>query len=291
MRFIKSADGLFGLITTLRNECPVIKQIPWLAFELSESDWATVLDTWMILEDSHRVLHHFSKDKRPSLMGEETGDVHFAKYFNGLNDALAKIKKYYTKFDDKPVYVLSLTSNISRLHGAAPRNRPKLEEKEAGNKYAKNWQDEAYQILEKTMTDYHSRRSHEPLLTPGSLVKPNTTASKPISTHASDVDGGWAEEMRRYLRAPHADVTKETDLVAWCLPNPRTNCIGHLTMPSILSAMLGAELFEQLQVMKSAWRGSIVDFANLNSMEIEDIIIEMFGEFLELEVDTKEWDL
>ncbi|KAF8882596.1 hypothetical protein BD779DRAFT_1444716, partial [Infundibulicybe gibba] len=166
--FIRSADGLFGPITTLRSEHRVTKCIPWSVFELSDLDWATVLDTWTILEDSNRVLHHFSEDKCPSLYRalpaieelqtaweKKRNSTRFAKYSDGLDNALAKIKKYYTKFDDKPVYVLALVLHpyysldyIKMAWGGADEQ---AQEKAAGNRYAKNWQDKAHQILEKTV--------------------------------------------------------------------------------------------------------------------------------------------
>ena len=36
-------------------------------------------------------------------------------YHNTINDGLEKLKKYYTKFDEKPAYVLSLGKLTSGL--------------------------------------------------------------------------------------------------------------------------------------------------------------------------------
>jgi diketogulonate reductase-like aldo/keto reductase len=47
--FIKSADELFGPITTIRTKGRIVKQIAWSAFELSEEDWKRVEEAWDIL--------------------------------------------------------------------------------------------------------------------------------------------------------------------------------------------------------------------------------------------------
>jgi hypothetical protein len=45
-------------------------------------------------------------------------DPHFAIYYNAINKGLAKLQKYYSRFDEKPSYVLALgklPSNLSTL--------------------------------------------------------------------------------------------------------------------------------------------------------------------------------
>lgn len=91
-------------------------------------------------------------------------------YHDAINDSLEKLKKYYSKFNEKPTYVLALgTSNthwvlgpvydfFTALHPYYKLNYIEmawggLEEQEAeiaaGNPDAKNWQDEAWKIIEK----------------------------------------------------------------------------------------------------------------------------------------------
>jgi hAT family C-terminal dimerisation region len=41
---------------------------------------------------------------------------------------------------------------------------------------------------------------------------------------------------------------------------------------------LGADRFEELQIMKHAWQGQIVNAASLNSLEIEDIYLDEYKE-------------
>lgn len=92
----------------------------------------------------------------------------FYIYKDTINDRLEKLKKYYSRFDKKPSYILALgtfhmphkfqhTNIILALHpyfklayiklawgGAAEQ----AAEHADGNVYVKNWQDEVQQILE-----------------------------------------------------------------------------------------------------------------------------------------------
>ena len=87
-----------------------------------------------------------------------------------INDGLAKLKKYYFWFDEKPAYIIalgmssfelkvSLNDNLTpiALHPyfklayikvAWGRPAEQEAEREAGNPFAKDWQDEAQKILE-----------------------------------------------------------------------------------------------------------------------------------------------
>ena len=42
-------------------------------------------------------------------------DPHFAIYYSAINDGLAKLQKYYSRFDEKPSYVLALGKFLSNL--------------------------------------------------------------------------------------------------------------------------------------------------------------------------------
>lgn len=55
-------------------------------------------------------------------------------------------------------------------------------------------------------------------------------------------------------------------------------------------ARLGAEHFEQLQVLKFAWRNSVVDHATTNSDLVEEVLLEEFKELLSLDDEMASWD-
>ncbi|KAM6496376.1 hypothetical protein JOM56_009082, partial [Amanita muscaria] len=163
--FLAAADELFGPITTCRQHGKVIKNIPWLAFKLSESDWARVEDAHVILKDSRDLQHKFSSEKTPTLWNilpaieelmtaweNKAINPHFAIYADAILDGIAKLFKYYNKFDAKPSIVINLTCHpyykldwINLNWGGA---KEQAEEQEKGNLGAKNWQDEARKILE-----------------------------------------------------------------------------------------------------------------------------------------------
>lgn len=48
--FLKSADSLYGPITTIRHNGRIEKKIPWSAFALTERDWERVADARDILK-------------------------------------------------------------------------------------------------------------------------------------------------------------------------------------------------------------------------------------------------
>ena len=55
---------------------------------------------------------------------------------------------------------------------------------------------------------------------------------------------------------------------------------------------LGAECFEQLQIMKHAWRQEVVDLAAVNSNMIEEVQEDGCGEYIEmLELDKENAEL
>ncbi|KAF8869800.1 hypothetical protein BD779DRAFT_1456512, partial [Infundibulicybe gibba] len=84
----------------------------------------------------------------------------FNKYYDGLDNALAKIKKYYTKLTTSHLNVVIYLMLLLVLHPYYSLEYIKMawgganeqaQEKAAGNRYTKNWQDEACQILENTV--------------------------------------------------------------------------------------------------------------------------------------------
>ena len=55
-------------------------------------------------------------------------------------------------------------------------------------------------------------------------------------------------------------------------------------------ARLGAALFEQLQMMKAAWRHELTDFSRVNSAEVEQVVDEEFESIFIADEELKEWD-
>ena len=107
----------------------------------------------------------------------------FALYKDAINAGLAKLQKYYSRIDTKPVFILALgmfpyfsehslfTSLIIVLHSYYKLDYIKLswggaEEQAAerlkGNPYAKNWQDEALKVVEKTVSVNSQSESSSP---------------------------------------------------------------------------------------------------------------------------------
>ena len=75
-----------------------------------------------MIQDSNRIHQSFSAEKRPALWRalpaiEELqtaweakhGNPRFAMYRTAINNGLAKLNKYYSRFDEKPAYVLALS--------------------------------------------------------------------------------------------------------------------------------------------------------------------------------------
>jgi hypothetical protein len=128
------------------------------------------------------VLHHFSADSHPTLYRalpaledlqsvweDKLEDSRFEIYHNALRDGLAKIRKYYCRFDEKPGYIISLGKRsivlfiisdinvLSVLHPYFKLDYIKLAwggpeeqaaERAAGNLNAKNWHAEAMEVIE-----------------------------------------------------------------------------------------------------------------------------------------------
>ena len=119
--FINSADELFGLITTIW--CPGLpaKQIPWTSFSFKAVDWDRVNDIHAIIADANNIQQYFSHELQPTLwraiptfeelqMGWETkcSLPRYVLYKDAINRGLTKIGTYYSKFDEKPAYILAL---------------------------------------------------------------------------------------------------------------------------------------------------------------------------------------
>jgi hypothetical protein len=53
---------------------------------------------------------------------------------------------------------------------------------------------------------------------------------------------------------------------------------------------LGADRFEQLQVLKFAWRTGLVDHVAWNSEQVEEFDIDEYKELLTADIQAREWD-
>jgi hypothetical protein len=123
--FMKLADELFGLITTIWHPgCPV-KHIPWIAFTIGPADWERVNTTRDIVSDANNIQQYFSSELQPTLWRAipaieelqtawetKRDDPKYALFKPAIEQGLDKVSKYYRRFDDKPVYVLALGKSI-----------------------------------------------------------------------------------------------------------------------------------------------------------------------------------
>ena len=99
-------------------------------FTLKTADWECVNDMQTIISDANKIQHLFSSDDQLALWHaipaieefqtawETKHDLDkYVLYKVALNRALKKIAKYYSKFDEKDVYVLALgKSTILFVH-------------------------------------------------------------------------------------------------------------------------------------------------------------------------------
>ncbi|KAG1719713.1 hypothetical protein EDB19DRAFT_1647826, partial [Suillus lakei] len=169
--FVSSADELFGPITSIRRHGRVTKHIPWTAFALKTLDWERVNDTRIIISDANDIQQYFSSEQQPTLwraipaMEElqtawesKRENLQFALYKEAIEQGLAKIGKYYGKFDDKPVYILALVLHpyykLAYIAMAWGGPEEQAKERDAGNPNAKNWHDKALKVVETTMEEY-----------------------------------------------------------------------------------------------------------------------------------------
>jgi hypothetical protein len=125
---------------------------------------------------------------------------------------------------------------------------------------------------------------------------------------------GWASELRRYLNDRPGDVTKDTDIVEWwqdhatlfptlarmaldilpcqvsSVPCERLFSASKQTADLRRSA-LGSKRFEELQIMKFAWRSKIQDTAGQNWARVEEVEIGEYSEILEADETSAGWDV
>ncbi|KZS86738.1 hypothetical protein SISNIDRAFT_420604 [Sistotremastrum niveocremeum HHB9708] len=173
--FIKSADALFGPITTLKVKGQRAKKISWMAFFLTTEMWENLLRCTEVLEDADAIQHLFSSDTDPTLYllipvieelltaWEDKEEVErYAEYIEGLKKSRLKVQKYYNKFDKKPAIILSLAIHPYyklwwiKIHwGGAEEKAKEIAE---GNPDAIDWHEVAMKTVEAAVS--HCRVSH-----------------------------------------------------------------------------------------------------------------------------------
>ncbi|KAF8190133.1 hypothetical protein BJ912DRAFT_850300, partial [Pholiota molesta] len=166
--FLTSADEMYGPITTLRRDNRPVKKIPWSAFKMVDEDWTRVVDARDILGDSNRIQQCFSSEKQPTLWRalpaleelqsaweKKRDSPKYSLYKDALQVGLDKLGKYYSRLDDKPCFVLALVLhpyyklNYIKVAWGGPEEQ--AAEIKAGNLDARDWQDEAKQVVERTV--------------------------------------------------------------------------------------------------------------------------------------------
>ncbi|KAI9451397.1 hypothetical protein F5148DRAFT_958266, partial [Russula earlei] len=138
------------------------------AFQFSDGDWRCMRDACDILKDSNDIQHYFSSEQLPTLWHAlpaieqlqtaweaKSQDECFSLYHDMMNIGLTKLQKYYSHFDEKPIYVLALILRpyykLDYIEMAWGGAMEQAVEWRNGNVDAKNWQLEVCRILEKVV--------------------------------------------------------------------------------------------------------------------------------------------
>ncbi|KAG1733039.1 uncharacterized protein EDB91DRAFT_1057727 [Suillus paluster] len=169
--FMKSADELFGPVTTIRCPASPAKHIPWKAFTIGPVDWEHINTTRNIVSDANNIQQYFSSELQPTLWRAipaieelqtaweaKCDDPKYTLFKPVIELRLEKVNKYYRRFDEKPVYVLALVLhlyyklNYIKMAWGGPKEQEL--EHAAGNPNAVDWHDEVLKIVEKTMREY-----------------------------------------------------------------------------------------------------------------------------------------
>ena len=101
------------------------KKIPWTSFRLHAKDWEHIDNIRLIIHDANALQQYFSHEKQPTLWRAipafedlqtaweaKLESPKFQVYKTAIKQGLTKIGKYYSKFDEKPVYPLSLGKKL-----------------------------------------------------------------------------------------------------------------------------------------------------------------------------------
>ncbi|KIM58358.1 hypothetical protein SCLCIDRAFT_128426 [Scleroderma citrinum Foug A] len=117
---------------------------------------------------------------------------------------------------------------------------------------------------------------------------------------------GWANELRRYLTELPNNVSKDMDVVSWwskhasiyptlsriaqdvcAIPASSVPCERLFSAGAEIAtdrrSRLGSVRFEELQVLKHAWRNLVVDQAAVNLQDVQEVYMQEYRELYELE--------
>ncbi len=91
-----------------------------------------LLSNTLFLQDTNAIQQYFSSDKRPTLWKAlpaiewlqtlweaKAANEKYAMHKNTIQDGIAKLCKYYSRFDDKPAYILALGKQIHSFFSLA----------------------------------------------------------------------------------------------------------------------------------------------------------------------------
>ncbi|KAH9856303.1 hypothetical protein C2E23DRAFT_702760, partial [Lenzites betulinus] len=211
--FMATADMKFGPITTIRERRKLLKKIPWSAFQLLAADWRWVELCANVLADANWFYQICSSTRVPTLhqvipaiellsscWEKKAEDADYAIFHSALGRGLEKLTKYYKKFDNMHVYVLSLLLHpyyklayIEQMWGGEDEYQDDLA---AGLPGARNWQAYANEIVEKAMQDYW----------PKCLVGQGTAV--PVPSDADNIEDGEDDYDRTHAQRLRAAATK-----------------------------------------------------------------------------------
>ncbi|KAM6492459.1 hypothetical protein JOM56_012183 [Amanita muscaria] len=108
----------------------------------------------------------------------------------------------------------------------------------------------------------------------------------------SEGDNGWRGELRQYLGKVW-ELDKEIDIIAWwqasSVPCERLFSAGKL-IATDRRASLGTNRFEELQLLKSAWKNNIHDIAAWNAKQVEEVDVMIYEALLDEDVVAADWD-
>jgi hypothetical protein len=190
----------------------------------------------------------------------------------------------------------------------------------AGNHNAKNWHDEALKTTELTMQDYwqeiedaHTVRQGTTEFDVDTHMRDDMLESEFNRHRRSLIEKaghgatlGWTAELQRYLADLPEDVMKNMNIVDWwskhatiyptlariaqdicAIPASSVPCECLFSAGAEIAtdcrSCLGAEKFEELQILQCMWRRSIVDRAAFNSNEVADIYLQEYKELYKLD--------
>ncbi|KAL1947386.1 hypothetical protein VTO73DRAFT_14347 [Trametes versicolor] len=189
---------------------------------------------------------------------KKSEDDTYGLFHSALQRGLEKLTKYYKKFDNTHVYVLSLLLHpyyklayIEQMWGGEEEY---LADVAAGVHNARNWQAYATEIVEKAMQEYWPMR----LMAKGAATPPPTQADNANAEGEDNYDRaraqrllaaatkGWKVELDQYIADPSANVNKDSDTVKWWA------CLNF------------------------HWKPTIVDWARLNDQLTVDVYLQDF---------------